>query len=90
MLTQPEHQTVTHYVSEVLPEVTTQDPDLAKTIAWADTNHVVWKIVTNTRSKAFGRTGRTPDCRETSGYPRRRSRGARQGHSSRRDRKSRR
>lgn len=55
MLTHPEHRTITHYVSEILPEVTTQDPDLGKTIAWADANPVVWKIVTNTRSKAFGR-----------------------------------
>ena len=55
MLTEQEHRTITHYVSEVLPEVTTQDPDLGRTIAWADANPFVWKIVTNTRSKAFGR-----------------------------------
>ena len=55
MLTHPEHRTITHYVSEILPEVNTQDPDLAKSIAWVDANPVVWKIVTNTRSKAFGR-----------------------------------
>jgi len=55
MLTHSEHRTITHYVSEILPEVTAQDPDLGKTIAWADANPVVWKIVSNTRSKAFGR-----------------------------------
>jgi len=55
MLTQSQHLTVVHFVSEVLPEVNTQDTDLGKTIACADANPFVWKIVTSTRSKAFGR-----------------------------------
>jgi len=36
-------------------EVETTNPELAKVIEWADRNPVVWKIVTGTRSKAFGR-----------------------------------
>lgn len=55
MLTQSQNLTVVHFVSEVLPEVNTQDTDLGKTIAWADANPFVWKSVTSTRSKAFGR-----------------------------------
>ena len=55
MLTQSKHLTIVRYVSEVLPEVETQDAELGKSIAWADANPVVWKIVTGTRSKAFGR-----------------------------------
>lgn len=55
MLTQSQHLTVVHFVSEILPEVNTQDPDLGQSIAWADANPFVWKIVTSTKSKAFGR-----------------------------------
>ena len=55
MLTQSQRLTIVHDVSEILPEVKTEDSDCGKTIAWADANPVVWKIVTNTRSKAFGR-----------------------------------
>ena len=48
--------TVTKYIfqSEVLPDMQTQDPSLARVIAWADERPVVWKIVTGKRSKAFG------------------------------------
>jgi hypothetical protein len=55
MHTHSQHLTVVRFSSEVLPEVNTEDPELAKTIAWADANPVVWKIVTGTRSRAFGR-----------------------------------
>jgi len=55
MLIQSQHLTVVHFVSEVLPEVNAQDPDLGQSIAWADANPFVWKIVTSTKSKAFGR-----------------------------------
>ena len=55
MLTHSQVQETVTYVSEILPEVNTQDLELAKTIAWADANPFVWKIVTGTRSKAFGR-----------------------------------
>jgi len=40
--------------SDVLPEVKTEHPKLAKVIAWADEHPQVWKIVTGTKSKAFG------------------------------------
>jgi len=55
MITHSQKVTVVHFVSEVLPDVSAEDPELAKTIAWADANPVVWKIVTGWRSKAFGR-----------------------------------
>jgi hypothetical protein len=55
MLVHSQRLVVVHHISEVLPEVDTQDPERAKTIAWADDNPVVWKIVTGARSKAFGR-----------------------------------
>lgn len=50
-----QQSTIRTYASGVLPEVSTTDPELARTIQWADAHPVVWKIVTGTRSKAFGR-----------------------------------
>ncbi len=47
---------VTIWRSEVRPDVSIDDPEVAKSIAWADANPRVWKIVTGTKSKAFGRT----------------------------------
>jgi len=47
---------VTIWRSEVRPDVSIDDPEIAKSIAWADANPRVWKIVTGTKSKAFGRT----------------------------------
>lgn len=55
MQTRSQHLTIVRFVSDILPEVHTQDPELGKTIAWADANSYVWKVVTGTRSKAFGR-----------------------------------
>jgi len=55
MLVQSKNQAIVHFRSEVLPEVMTEDRELSRTIAWADANPVVWKIVTGWRSKAFGR-----------------------------------
>jgi hypothetical protein len=49
------HNTTTIYRSEHRPDVTTDDQRLADTIAWADANPSVWKIITTTKSKAFGR-----------------------------------
>jgi hypothetical protein len=43
------------YSSEIVPEVHTTIDSLAEVIVWADANPVVWKIVTGTKSKAFGR-----------------------------------
>jgi len=45
----------TIFQSEIMSVVETTDSELAKAIEWADANPVVWKIVTGTRSKAFGR-----------------------------------
>ena len=42
------------FCSEVMPEVQTTVPALAGAIAWADAHPVVWKVVTDRRSKAFG------------------------------------
>ena len=49
-------QVVTERVfrSEVMPEVQTTLPALARVIAWADDHPVVWKVVTGRRSKSFG------------------------------------
>lgn len=55
MFTNTEEQTIIHYESEVIPAVSSTDPEMAKTLAWADANPLVWKIVSDTRSKAFGR-----------------------------------
>lgn len=50
-------ETVTNtiYQSECLAKVHTLDPLLARTIAWADSHPVAWRVVTEHRSKAFGR-----------------------------------
>ena len=45
---------VVTYESEKFPSVTATNPRLAPAIAWADKYPVVWEIVTNKRSKAFG------------------------------------
>lgn len=41
--------------SDFMPEVTTSTPGYAEAIEWADANPVAWRIVTQTKSKAFGR-----------------------------------
>lgn len=41
--------------SEILEDIQTTAPALARVIAWADAHPVVWRIVTGHRSKAFGR-----------------------------------
>jgi|HubBroStandDraft_2_1064218.scaffolds.fasta_scaffold00001_74 hypothetical protein len=46
---------ITTYVSDVVPEVVGVGEMAASTIAWADANPVVWKIVMGTRSKVFGK-----------------------------------
>lgn len=47
---------VTHRIhqSEILADVRTTEPSLARVIAWADDHPTVWRIVTGHRSKAFG------------------------------------
>jgi len=54
MRTLTETTTNTVYQSELLPEIRTLNPSLARAIAWADDHPVVWRIVTGRRSKAFG------------------------------------
>ena len=49
-------QPVTVYQSEVLPQVSTENEMLAKSIEWADAHPVAWKIVTGNRSKAYGKS----------------------------------
>jgi hypothetical protein len=46
---------LTIYRSEVRPEVSIDCPKAAEPIAWADAHPKAWNIVTQTRSKAFGR-----------------------------------
>ena len=49
-------ETVTRQVfrSDILAEIQTSLPTLARAIEWADEHPVVWKVVTGRRSKAFG------------------------------------
>lgn len=42
------------YASELYPEMTTEHASFADTIAWGDANPKAWKIVTSSKSKAFG------------------------------------
>jgi hypothetical protein len=48
--------TVETYTSSILTDVSTQSESLAEVIAWADLNPVVWKVVTQNRSRAFGKS----------------------------------
>lgn len=50
------HKTTTIYRSEQRPEVCTDDQGSADAIAWADQHPHAWKVVTGTKSKAFGRS----------------------------------
>jgi len=45
----------TCYPSDLHPDIETENTNLAKVIRWADANPHVWKIVSNNKSKAFGR-----------------------------------
>jgi hypothetical protein len=54
MKTVAETRTNIIYQSEVLNNVRTTDPSFAQAIEWADNNPVVWRIVTGSKSKAFG------------------------------------
>ena len=49
-------ETITNiiYQSDFMQDVRTINPMFARTIAWADDHPVVWRIVTERRSKAFG------------------------------------
>ncbi len=49
-------ETITNivYQSEFLPNVRSINPAFARIIAWADDHPVVWRVVTERRSKAFG------------------------------------
>ncbi|MBI1317332.1 MAG: hypothetical protein GC168_00095 [Candidatus Hydrogenedens sp.] len=55
MKTETIHNTTTVYRSSMRPDVWTDDPALAEAIAWADAHPHAWRIVTGTKSKAFGR-----------------------------------
>ena len=54
MKTITEAVTSTVYRSEVMTEIRTTDPSFARAIIWADEHPVVWRIVTQRKSKAFG------------------------------------
>ena len=54
MKTVEETITKTIYQSEVLNNVRTTDPSFAHAIEWADEHPVIWRIVTGSKSKAFG------------------------------------
>jgi hypothetical protein len=43
------------YISGIIPDIKTREPELKKVIEWADANPVVWEIVTHNKSKAFGK-----------------------------------
>lgn len=42
------------YCSDIVRDVKTQNPKLGAVITWADANPQVWKIVSTSKSKAFG------------------------------------
>lgn len=48
-------QTTAVWQSDARPEVRTTDPALAGVIAWADAHPCAWDVVTQAKSKAFGR-----------------------------------
>ena len=54
MKTVAETITNTIYQSEVLQNVRTINPSFAHAIEWADNHPVIWRIVTGSKSKAFG------------------------------------
>lgn len=56
MKTEIIHNTTTLYRSEQRSDVCTDDQRLAEAIAWADQHPHTWKVVTGTKSKAFGRS----------------------------------
>lgn len=55
MIRTERHETIVTYQSEVCDQARTNSEALAPLIAWADANPIVYRIVTETRSKAFGR-----------------------------------
>lgn len=55
MKTEHIQSSLTIYRSEVRPDVSTDCPKAAEAIRWADANPRVWKIITTTKSNAFGR-----------------------------------
>lgn len=50
---------VVMFKSDVLPDVVTQDEGEAQIVAWADAHPIVWRIVTETKSRVFGRNATT-------------------------------
>jgi hypothetical protein len=54
MQTETVHQTGILWRSDLRPDVTTDEHELARVIAWADQHPHAWDIVTHQRSKAFG------------------------------------
>jgi hypothetical protein len=55
MITTTETVTFKRFASEILHGIQTDNERLTEVIEWADKNPIVWKIITETRSKAFGR-----------------------------------
>lgn len=49
----------TLYISDVMPEVSTESAELAEVLAWADATPTAWKIVTSSRSAPFGKRSST-------------------------------
>lgn len=57
MRTDTQYVKIVTYSSSVLPDVSTREPGLVPAIEWADDRPVVWKIVTEAKSKEYGRDG---------------------------------
>lgn len=51
-----EQVTFNRFVSEIYPNIDTTDSSYSEVIDWADKNPHVYKIVTGTKSKAFGKS----------------------------------
>lgn len=54
MNTLEQTRTTVIYRSDVRPDIRTTEPAYAPAIAWADAHPHVWRIVTGSRSRAFG------------------------------------
>ena len=59
MKTSVETVKVTHYISEICPEIDVTTERWAEVITWADKTPNVWDMVRGTKSKPFGRNSRT-------------------------------
>jgi hypothetical protein len=51
--------TITTYISDVVEDISTEDPRYEEVIVWGDANPVAWQIVLGRESKVFGTNANT-------------------------------